>query len=106
MLICFVSDERYAAFADVLLEFTDDRGGSWVPRSRTSGLIRLDLPPEAGRETPEFRIHSATPYQFELWRYGWRKELVEICSWIPIFMCRHPPFLRRFRRADGSRTAI
>ena len=29
MLIGYVSDERYVALADVLLEFTDDRGGSW-----------------------------------------------------------------------------
>src|SRR5205823_4165083 len=45
MLIGYVSDERYAALADVLLEFVNDRGDSWEARSRASGSVHADLPP-------------------------------------------------------------
>ena len=47
MLIGYVSDERYVALPDVLLEFLDSQGNSWETRSRASGavLLRLDLPP-------------------------------------------------------------
>src|SRR5438874_218134 len=45
MFIGYVSDERYAALADVLLEFTSDRGDSWEARSRASGSVHADLPP-------------------------------------------------------------
>src|SRR5260370_4188939 len=45
MLIGYVSDERYAALADVLLEFVNDRGESWEARSRASGSVHADLPP-------------------------------------------------------------
>ncbi len=44
MLIGYVSDERYLALADVLVEFTDDRGGSWEARSRAGGSVHCDLP--------------------------------------------------------------
>src|SRR5262245_2781755 len=44
VLIGYVSDERYVALADVLLEFTNARGESWEARSRASGAIHLDLP--------------------------------------------------------------
>src|SRR5437660_22884 len=44
MLIGYVSDERYVALPDVLLEFIDSRGGSWEGRSRASGAVHLDLP--------------------------------------------------------------
>src|SRR5947208_171427 len=45
MLIGYVSDERYVALAEVLLEFTNDRGESWEARSRASGSVHADLPP-------------------------------------------------------------
>ena len=45
MLIGYVSDERYAALADVLLEFSNDQGDSWEARSRASGSVHADLPP-------------------------------------------------------------
>ena len=45
MPIGYVSDERYTALPDVLLEFTDARGGSWEARSRASGAVHLELPP-------------------------------------------------------------
>jgi hypothetical protein len=45
MLLGYVSDERYAALADVLLEFTDECGGSREARSRASGSVHADLPP-------------------------------------------------------------
>lgn len=44
MKIGYVSDERYVALADVLLEFTDSAGHSWETRSRASGSVWLDLP--------------------------------------------------------------
>ncbi|MFN5075722.1 MAG: N,N-dimethylformamidase beta subunit family domain-containing protein [Planctomyces sp.] len=44
MKIGYVSDERYVALPDVLLEFVDDTGHSWETRSRASGSIWLDLP--------------------------------------------------------------
>ena len=45
MLLGYVSDERYVALADVLMEFTDERGGSWEVRSRASGSVHADLAP-------------------------------------------------------------
>jgi hypothetical protein len=44
MLIGYVSDERYAALPDVLLEFTSG-DGSWEVRSRAGGSVHADLPP-------------------------------------------------------------
>src|SRR5438132_2253687 len=44
VLIGYVSDERYVALADVLLEFIDAQGNSFEARSRASGAIHLDLP--------------------------------------------------------------
>ncbi len=43
MLIGHVSDERYVALQDVLLEFTAG-GRSWEARSRASGAVWCDLP--------------------------------------------------------------
>lgn len=45
MLIAYVSDERYVALPDVLLELTDAAGRSWEARSRASGAVHADLPP-------------------------------------------------------------
>ncbi len=51
MLLGYVSDERYVALPDVLLEFTDAGGGSWETRSRASGSVHIDLPPGEYRVT-------------------------------------------------------
>ncbi|MFO0953188.1 MAG: DUF6605 domain-containing protein [Isosphaeraceae bacterium] len=47
MLVGYVSDERYVALPDVLLEFVDDAGKSYETRSRATGSVHVDLP--AGR---------------------------------------------------------
>ena len=44
MKIGYVSDERYVALPDVLLEFVDEAGRSWETRSRASGSVWQDLP--------------------------------------------------------------
>jgi hypothetical protein len=44
MLIGYVSDEKYSALPDVLLEFSNDVGQSWECRSRASGAVHLELP--------------------------------------------------------------
>jgi hypothetical protein len=43
MLVAYVSDERYVALADVLLEFEGDTG-SFEARSRATGSVHVDLP--------------------------------------------------------------
>lgn len=88
MLIGYVSDERYAALADVLLEFTDGSGESWEARSRASGSVHLDLPPGEysvafqkpgyGSKLSRISIPSAQPIQFRLLSdtllgYAWPK---------------------------------
>jgi hypothetical protein len=45
MLIGYVSDERYVALPDAILEFTNARGESWEARSRASGSVHVVLPP-------------------------------------------------------------
>ena len=32
-------------------------------------------------EASEFRVHSDAAYKLELWRYGWKKELVRPIGW-------------------------
>jgi N,N-dimethylformamidase len=44
MLLGYVSDERYVALADVLLEF-EGTAGSFETRSRASGSVHAELPP-------------------------------------------------------------
>ena len=76
MLIGYVSDERYVALPDVLLEFIDARGGSWEARSRASGSVHADLPPGEYRvvlQKPGFgakfgrvTLPAAEPHQFRL----------------------------------------
>jgi hypothetical protein len=44
MLLAYVSDERYVALADVLLEF-EGVAGSFEARSRATGSVHLELPP-------------------------------------------------------------
>ena len=46
MLIGYVSDDSYVGVADVALEFTNGRDDSWEGRSRASGAIYIDLPPD------------------------------------------------------------
>src|SRR5262249_35853426 len=50
MLVGYVSDERYVALPDVLLEFEND-SGSYEARSRASGSVHIDLPPGSYRVT-------------------------------------------------------
>jgi len=124
MLIGYVSDERFVAIPDVLLEFENERG-SIDARSRASGAVYAEIPPgdyrvtlnrpgfggkrvamtvregepfhfrllsdcllgypwpkwvKAG-EKSEFRVHSPEAYEIELWRYGWKKELIRKLGW-------------------------
>ena len=44
MLVAYVSDERYVALPDVLLEF-EGEAGSFEARSRATGSVHVDLPP-------------------------------------------------------------
>jgi hypothetical protein len=88
MLIGYVSDERYVALPDVLLEFLDAGGGSWETRSRASGAVHLDLPPGRyrvvlqkpgfGAKFSDVTIPSPMPYHFRLLSdgllgYAWPK---------------------------------
>src|SRR5439155_15025796 len=87
MLIGYVSVERYAALADVLLELTNDRGDSWEARSRASGSVHADLPPgeysvtlaKPGFGSKRVRLTvPAEPYHFRLLAdsllgYAWPK---------------------------------
>ncbi len=88
MLIGYVSDERYVALPDVLLEFQDGRGGSWETRSRASGAVHLDLPPGEyrvvlqkpgyGAKFSRVTVPTAEPHQFRLLSdgllgYAWPK---------------------------------
>ena len=88
MLIGYVSDERYVALPDVLLEFTSAAGESFEARSRASGSVYLDLPPgeyrvvlqKAGYGAKFSRVvlPLAKPHQFRLLSdcllgYAWPK---------------------------------
>jgi N,N-dimethylformamidase len=125
MLVGYVSDERYVALADVLLEF--ERGGRSVAvvRSTSRGAVYAEIEPgeyrvtlvkdgfgskrvvvHVGQDRPyqfrllsdgllgyawpkwvkagqksEFRVHSVEPYRLSLWRYGWKKEFVQLLGW-------------------------
>lgn len=62
MLIGYVSDERYVALPDVLLEFQSS-AGSTEARSRATGAVYADLPPGEYRVTlckPGFGSKSVT----------------------------------------------
>lgn len=87
MLIGYVSDERYVALPDVLLEFQND-AGSFETRSRASGSVHLDLAPGAyrvtlsragyGSKTVRVTVGAAVPYHFRLLSdsllgYAWPK---------------------------------
>lgn len=64
MLIGYVSDERYLALPEVLLEFEGEGGLSLEARSRASGAVHADLP--SGR------------YRVSLFREGYGPKSVEI----------------------------
>ena len=75
MLVGFVSDERYVALPDVLLEFERD-GQSVEARSRATGAVYADLTPGVyrvtlakegyGSKTVEVKVAEGAPYQFRL----------------------------------------
>jgi N,N-dimethylformamidase len=96
MLVGYVSDERYVALSDVLLEFEKQpqgRGGSAVApsieaRSRASGAVYADLErgdyrvtlqrPGYGAKRAAMRIEDGAPHQFRmltdgLLGYAWPK---------------------------------
>ena len=90
MLIAYVSDERYVALPDVLLEF-EGEAGSFEARSRATGAVHVEVPPGNYRVTlqkPGFGAKSVDlqitegrePYQFRLLAdgllgYAWPKWL-------------------------------
>lgn len=89
MMIAYVSDERYVALSDVLLEFENDAGDSFEARSRASGAVFADLPEgtyrvtlaKAGYGSKRSRLNvsnSSQPTQFRLLSdgllgYAWPK---------------------------------
>src|SRR3990172_9691961 len=87
MLIGYVSDERYVALADVLLEF-ESKAGRVAVRSHASGAIDADLPagvyrvtlarPGYGSKRVEITLPQPAPFQFRLLKddllgYMWPK---------------------------------
>jgi len=88
MLIGYVSDERYVALPDAVLEFVDSRGFSWEARSRASGAVHADLSPGEyrvvlqkpgyGAKFSRITVPLADPHQFRLLTdgllgYAWPK---------------------------------
>jgi N,N-dimethylformamidase len=76
MLVGYVSDERYVALPDVLLEFVGPRGESWEARSRASGSVHAELPageyqvvlhkPGFGAKRVCLKLPAGEPYHFRL----------------------------------------
>ncbi len=88
MLIGYVSDERYVALGDVLVEFTNAAGESCETRSRASGAIHANLPPGEllvtltkpgfGSKCVRMTPQHVDPFQFRLLAdsllgYAWPK---------------------------------
>lgn len=88
MLIGYVSDENYAALAEVSLEFMSADGRSWETRSRASGSVHAELPPGEfqvtlyrpgyGHKRVRMTPTAGVPYQFRLLSdrllgYAWPK---------------------------------
>ncbi len=88
MLIGYVSDERYVAIADAVLEFVGADGASFEARSRASGAVHTDLPPGEyrvvlqkpgyGAKFSRVTLPSGTPHHFRLLSdglmgYAWPK---------------------------------
>jgi N,N-dimethylformamidase len=75
MLIGYVSDERYVALPDVLLEFEDERG-SVGARSRATGAVYADIEPGPykvtlyqpgfGSKSVRMEVKAGEPYHFRL----------------------------------------
>lgn len=90
MLIGYVSDERYSAVPDAMIEFLDGAGQSWETRSRASGSVCLALPPGSyryviqksgfGGKLGEIKLPCESPHQFRilsdtLYGYAWPKQV-------------------------------
>ncbi len=88
MLVGYVSDERFVALPDVVLEFIGASGESWDVRSRASGAVHLDLPPDKyrvvlqksgyGAKFSRVTVPGPTPHHFRLLSdgllgYAWPK---------------------------------
>lgn len=88
MLIGYISDERYAALPDAVLEFVNALGESWEARSRASGSVHVNLPegeykvvvqkPGLGAKFSRVIVPPASPHQFRLLSdgllgYAWPK---------------------------------
>jgi hypothetical protein len=87
MLVGYVSDERYLALPDVLLEF-ESKNGSVEARSRATGAVYADVPPGRykvtlyregyGAKSVELNVAEGKPYHFRLLSnrlsgYAWPK---------------------------------
>jgi len=147
MLIGYVSDERFAALSDVLVEISAS-GEPVIVRTGVTGSVHADIP--AGRykvwlakpgygsksveidlpadepyqfrllsdgilgyawpkwvrsgEVAEFRVHSAEPYEVELWRYGLEKEYVRSMGSFDEFGPR--PCIQLLPDGDFTRTGV
>jgi len=76
MLVGYVSDERYVALCDVVLEFDQDGQSAAIVRSTPRGAVYADLKPGRYRVTlqkPGFgsksvvvQVGAGEPYQFRL----------------------------------------
>src|SRR5260370_21450971 len=88
MLVGYVSDEYYAALADVLIELRSPNGSPMVTRSGPSGAICADLPagsyeiclsrPGFGSKRVKVSVPGQSPVQFRLLSdrllgYAWPK---------------------------------
>lgn len=88
MLIGYVSDERYVALPDVLLEFLGPNGESFEARSRASGAVHADIPagdyrvvlqkPGFGAKFSRLTLPATAPHHFRLlsdglFGYAWPK---------------------------------
>jgi hypothetical protein len=88
MLVGYVSDERYVALPDVLLEFDGGNGEAVEARSRASGAVYADLAPGAylvtlakegyGAKRVRMTVRDGEPYSFRLLTdsllgYAWPK---------------------------------
>lgn len=88
MLIGYVSDEKFVALPEVLLEFVSSEGRSWEARSRATGSVHVELPsgeyrvtlckPGYGSKRLRLTLPLAEPYSFRLLSdgllgYAWPK---------------------------------
>jgi hypothetical protein len=70
-------------------------------RLLADGLIGYMYPKWArSGELCEYRIHSIEQYQLTLWRYGWKKEYVQMIGWVD----EHGPQANRQILPDGDFT--